>query len=71
MCHFRVQEMINKKREQREREEQEKELKREKERIQLGKEMSKLKNNKVHTFNTTINFMDYKTQLVCKDSATL
>ena len=44
---IRVQEMINKKREERQREEQEKELKREKERIQLGREMAKLKNFKV------------------------
>ena len=39
--------MINQKREQRAKEEQEKELKREKERIQLGREMAKLKNFKV------------------------
>ena len=44
---IRVQEMINKKREERQKEEQEKELKKEKERIQLGREMAKLKNSKV------------------------
>lgn len=39
--------MINRKREERQREEQEKEIKKEKERIQLGRELGKLKQFKV------------------------
>ena len=62
---IRVQEMINKKREQRQREEQEKELKKETERIQLGREMAKLKNYKVcerksiHVEITSVSFDSY------------
>ncbi len=43
----RVQAMINKKREERQKDEQQKEVEKEKQRIQLGKEMAKLKTFKV------------------------